>query len=147
MQIRAATSQDEPAIRACAGAAFAPYVPLIGRRPAPMDTDFGPLIAAGQVRVAEAAGQVAAFAAFFPQDGWMQLDTVAVFPALAGQGIGRALIAACEAEARAAGLRGVRLYTNAKMAANLRLYPCLGYAETGRRLEDGFDRVFFERPV
>lgn len=147
MQIRAATAQDEPAIRACAGAAFAPYVPLIGRRPAPMDADAVALIAAGQVRVAEVAGQVAGFAVFYPQEGWMQLDTVAVFPARAGQGTGRALIAACEDAARATGLRGVRLYTNAKMAANLRLYPRLGYAETGRRHADGFDRVFFEKTV
>jgi hypothetical protein len=43
------------------------------------------------------------------------------------------------------GLRRVHLYTNAKMTANLSIYPRLGYVEIDRRSEDGFDRVYFEK--
>ena len=39
----------------------------------------------------------------------------------------------------------MRLYTNEKMTANLSIYLRLGYTETGRRIEDGFKRVFFEK--
>ncbi|MEC9102228.1 MAG: GNAT family N-acetyltransferase, partial [Pseudomonadota bacterium] len=47
--------------------------------------------------------------------------------------------------ARAEGLETVKLYTNVKMQANLTLYPRLGYVETARKSEDGFDRVYFEK--
>ena len=33
------------------------------------------------------------------------------------------------------------------MTENLSFYPRMGYAEVDRRHEDGFDRVFFEKPV
>lgn len=59
--------------------------------------------------------------------------------------IGRALITHCEEAARDGGHGTVRLYTNEKMTDNLALYPHLGYAETGRRIEDDFARVYFEK--
>jgi hypothetical protein len=39
----------------------------------------------------------------------------------------------------------VTLYTNEAMVENRRLYARLGYAETGRRVEDGYRRVFFRK--
>lgn len=144
--IRPARPDDLPAIRLCAEAAFAPYVPLIGRRPAPMDADHAGAVAAGRVLVACGPdGAPCGFVAFWPEGGHMQLDTVALRPEAAGQGLGRALIAAVEDATRAAGLTEVRLYTNAAMAANLTLYPHLGFVQTARRVEDGFDRVFFAK--
>jgi ribosomal protein S18 acetylase RimI-like enzyme len=144
--IRAATGADEPAIRACAEAAYARYVEAIGRKPAPMVADFAARIAAGRVHVAtDPAGRVTGFVIFHAEGRAMLLENVAVLPALAGQGIGGALIRFCEDTARRRGLDAVRLYTNAKMTDNLALYPRLGYVEVDRRTEDGFDRVFFEK--
>lgn len=143
--IRLARPADESAIRACAEAAYAPYVPLIGRKPAPMLADFAGQIAAGQVHVAEAEGTFQGFVVFHPEGGAMLLENVAVRPEAAGRGIGKALVAICEAEARAQGFPSVRLYTNEKMAANLSIYPRFGYVETARRTEDGFNRVYFEK--
>ncbi|WP_172329966.1 GNAT family N-acetyltransferase [Mangrovicoccus sp. HB161399] len=144
--IRPALPADEAAIRACAEAAFARYVPLIGRRPAPMDADFAAKIAAGQTHVsADATGRVAGYVIFCPEDGAMHLDAIGVLPEAAGQGIGKALIAFCEAEARRLGLPLVTLHTNQKMEANLSIYPRLGYVETGRGEQDGFARVFYEK--
>ena len=48
-----------------------------------------------------------------------------------------------EDEARAAGLAEMRLYTHSKMTENRAMYARLGYRETDRRDEEGFDRVFF----
>lgn len=139
---------DEPAVRACAERAYARYVAAIGREPAPMVADFAAQIGAGLVHVAEdAAGRLAGFIVFFPKDGRMFLENVAVRPEVAGRGIGGTLIRFCEVEARRAGLAAVRLYTNARMTENLSLYPRLGYVEVARRTEDGFDRVFFEKVV
>ena len=39
------------------------------------------------------------------------------------------------------------LASNAAMTANLALYPRLGYRRTGRRVENGYDRVYFEKEL
>lgn len=148
LPIRLALATDEPAIRACAEAAYGGYVTAIGRKPAPMVADFAAQIAAGQVHVATGTnGALLGYVVFFPEDRHMHLEAVAVIPAAAGQGIGKQLIRFCESEARRAGLKAVHLYTNQRMTANLSIYPHLGYVEVGRRSEDGFDRVYYEKPV
>lgn len=146
--IRLALKSDEPNIRACAEQAYARYVPLIGQKPAPMIADFASQIASGQVYVA--ANQQDEFLGFivFYEDGThLLLENVAVLPSAAGQGIGKKLIHFCEETALERGLTSVQLYTNEKMTDNLSIYPKLGYAEIGRRSEDGFNRVYFEKTL
>lgn len=144
--IRRATPADTAAIQACAETAYRRYVEAIGRKPAPMLADYPAQIAAGEVHVAcDDDGTLQGFIVLVPGAEAMLLENVAVRPEAAGRGLGRALIAFCEAEARARGLARVTLYTNAKMVENLSIYPRLGYLETDRRQEDGFSRVYFEK--
>lgn len=146
MEIRLALAAEEADIRACAQAAYVRYVPLIGREPAPMLADYAAQIAAGVVRVAlNGQGGLLGFVVYYPDGRLMMLENVAVHPDAAGHGVGKALIAHCELAARQAGLDGVTLYTNARMVENLSIYPRLGYREVGRRTENGFDRVYFEK--
>ena len=84
---------------------------------------------------------------FYPEDGHMLLENVAVLPRAAGRGIGKALIGFCENAARQHGLSAVHLYTNEKMTDNLSIYRKLGYAEVARRTENGFNRVDFEKTI
>jgi len=49
--------------------------------------------------------------------------------------------------ARAQGLAAVTLFTNEKMHENIALYTKIGFTETGRKTEDGFNRVFFRKNV
>ena len=44
-------------------------------------------------------------------------------------------------------IRRIELYTNAAMRENVDYYPHLGYEETGRHEEDGFQRVFFRKAL
>ena len=144
--IRQASAKDASAIRDCANQAYARYVPLIGRKPAPMVADFEAQIASGAIHVAtNDDGAVQGFVVFFPEGQHMLLENVAVLPNAAGRGIGKALIRFCEAEGRRRGCDAVHLYTNEKMTENLSIYPRLGYAEVERRTEDGFNRVFFAK--
>lgn len=144
--IRPATMADAPAVRQCARRAYAPYVPVIGREPAPMVADFDAAIRAGRLWVSvDGGGAVNGYIVFYPDGPVMHLENVAVLHP--GRGIGGRLIAFCERAAARAGLAAVDLYTNAAMTANLSLYPSLGYRETGRRVEDGFDRVFFRKDL
>lgn len=148
IEIRLAVSADEPAVRACADTAYTQYIAAIGRKPAPMVADFGAQIASGVVHVAvDRRSDVIGFIVFYPEEDHVLLENVAVRPDAAGRGIGKRLIAFCEAEARRTGAGSVRLYTNEKMTQNLSIYPHLGYRETDRRSEDGFRRVYFEKPV
>lgn len=144
--VRPARPGDAAVAQSIAEAAYGPYVPLIGRKPIPMLADFDAQISQGIVHVAvDDNGDVAGFVVFYPKDGVMLLENVAVSPEAAGMGMGRALIAACEAEAQRLGLPAVVLYTNAKMAANLEIYRHLGFVEIDRRHEHGFDRVYYEK--
>jgi len=148
--IRLAGPGDLGEIKRIARSAYAPYVPRIGREPAPMVADFAGWIAAGHLWVAErhdgSSGAVGFVVAFPREDHW-HLSNVAVDPAAQGSGLGGRLIAHVEAMARSAGTPAVELYTNAKMTENQSLYPRLGYAEIGRATEDGFDRVFYRKEL
>ena len=143
--IRPARPEDRAPIERIARAAYAPYVPRIGRAPAPMVADFAAAIAAGRVWVT--GDPVAGYVVAWPRADHWHLENVAVAPGAQGRGLGRALIGHVEALARTSGARAVELYTNARMTENLGLYPRLGYAETGRGTEDGFDRVFFRKAL
>lgn len=139
--------EDLSFLQACARAAYAEYVPLIGREPAPMTADYGDDLDRGTVVVAERTGRAVGFAVAFEKAGAWFLETVAVLPEEQGGGIGRRLVAAVEADAIARGFDRLVLYTNAAMAGPLRLYPRLGYRRTGEVEEDGFSRVYFEKPL
>ncbi|MDZ3992084.1 GNAT family N-acetyltransferase [Pseudomonas sp. Teo4] len=146
--IRLAKACDEPSIRTCAEQAYAHYVPLIGRKPAPMVADYVAQIAAGFVHVAtDDQGGFQGFIVFYPEAGYMLLENVAVLPSAAGRGVGKALIGFCEHTARQLGLPAVHLYTNEKMTDNLSIYPKLGYVQVAQRTEDGFSRVYFEKSL
>jgi len=144
---RLAQPADVAMIEHCARLAYARYIPRMGREPAPMRTDAAAVIAQERVRVIEQDGRVAGYAMVERRAAELHLESVAVLPELAGRGLGRALIGAVEEEARWLGLDRVTLYTHVAMHENLALYARLGYVETGRRTEHGFDRVFLEKRV
>ncbi len=143
--IRPAAAADVPAVAEIVERAYAPWVPVVGRRPGPMEDDYAARCAAGQAFVLEEAGALRGVLVLVEEADHLLLDNVAVEPAARGRGLGRALIAFAEAEARRRGFGEVRLYTHARMQANIALYARLGYAETARRQQDGFDRVFMSK--
>lgn len=145
--IRPARPEEAAALAALVERAYAPWVPVIGRRPMPMDDDYAARIAAGQAWLLERDGAVAGAVVLEEASDHLLLDNVAVEPARHGEGIGRALLDFVEEEARRRGKPEVRLYTNALMVRNIALYARLGYAETGREVQAGFHRVFMAKPV
>ena len=147
IEIRSALAPDRDAITACASLAYTPYIARMGRKPAPMVADFGALIRAGHVDVLIADDQLRGYVVHYPNGDHVHLENIAVDPATQGNGWGRMLIAHVEEDARRKGFERVELYTNARMTQNLDLYPRLGYRQFDRRLEDGFDRVYFEKAL
>ena len=147
MAIRRADAAEAAAVAALVERAYAPWVAVIGRRPAPMDDDYGVRCAAGQAFILERDGARTAVIVLEDAADHLWLDNLAVDPRWQGKGLGRALLDFAEEEARRRGFAEVRLLTHQKMLSNIALYGRLGYVETGRRVEDGFARVFMAKRI
>ena len=146
--LRKARTDDRAAVEAIVDAAYSIYVERIGKAPGPMLDDYAGLIAAGAVSVLEDPdGVIAALIVLLPKPDHLLLDNIAVRPDRQGRGLGRRLIAFAESEARRRGYAELRLYTHETMTENIALYTRLGFRETGRGQEAGYNRVFMTKPI
>src|SRR5262249_53062188 len=128
--IRPATLDDVSRIRAIARAAYAKYVPRIGREPAPMAADYEDEVASQRVVVLDVEGRVSGYMVGWPEAGAYFIDNIGVDPESQGTGLGKRLIRHAATEAHRLGLSALRLYTNAAMTENFSLYTYLGFVET-----------------
>lgn len=143
--IRPARPGEETAIRDLVRDAYALYVPRMGKEPGPMLDDYAQRVADGAAFVLEADSAILGIAVLLAFDDYLLLDNVAVSPAFQGQGIGRALIGFAEAEAARRGYAEIRLYTHETMVENVSLYVRLGWEETHRVSEQGYDRIYMQK--
>ena len=144
--IRLARPEDRATVEAIVRDAYSIYIPRIGKPPGPMLDDYNVLIADGAVSVLEENdGVIAAIIVLLRKTDHLLLDNIAVRPERQGQGLGRQLIAFAEAEARRLGHAELRLYTHETLSENIVLYTRLGFVETGRGHEDGYERVFMTK--
>ena len=147
VNIRRATPLDVPAMTEISHQAYAPFVPLVGRPPAPMLADHATHVAEDTAFLAcDSEGTVLGYAIVIAADDGFWLDNIAVAPSAQGQGAGSRLVAAVEAWL-APQTERYALYTNIVMDANIDWYRRLGFAETGCRRVDGFDRIYFEKSL
>jgi ribosomal protein S18 acetylase RimI-like enzyme len=146
--IRRAGPEDLAAVEAIVAAAYGKYVKRIGKPPGPMLDDYGALIAANAVSLwTEPDGTIAALIVVLAKPDHLLLDNIAVRPDCQGRGIGRDLIAFAKRETRRLGHAELRLYTHATMTENIALYARLGFIETSRGRDAGYDRVFMTKRV
>ncbi|GAB4372251.1 MAG: hypothetical protein Kow00114_33610 [Kiloniellaceae bacterium] len=145
--IRPARPEDRARIAAIVDAAYRPYLARMDRKPAPMLDDYAKRIADGQTFVLEVDATVTGILVLEDHDDCLLLDNIAVDPALHGQGLGRLLITFTEEEARRRGYAVVELYTNEVMVENIALYRRLGYVETQRVRDRGYDRVYLRKAL
>lgn len=160
MQIRRATPDDAPAVRAIMQEVYvgegwadperAPeYVRSL--------LDAGIRIARADVFVADVDGRAIGTItatdrpplANIARPGELEVRMLAVLPTDRRSGAGRALMGACEELARARGRRRVVLSTEAGMRAAQRLYEGLGYRRTPDRdwVIDGFPLITYARDL
>ncbi|MGN9786714.1 GNAT family N-acetyltransferase [Nonomuraea sp. ZG12] len=144
-RVRQAGAADRAAVEKLVHDAYAPWVPIIGMRPLPMEADYGALIEAGCVHVTEP--ELDGLIVLIPEDGVLLVDNVAVRPERHGRGLGRMLLAYAEQRARRLALPALRLYTNVKMTTNIALYESLGYVETGRVGVEGRSAVAMRKEL
>ncbi|KOG59340.1 acetyltransferase [Streptomyces antibioticus] len=142
-QVRPAATDDVPAVRAVTDAAYHPYVARIRVVPQPMEADHMADVAAGKVFVTgEPVVGLVVVEAFADH---LFLDSIAVHPDAHGTGVGRRLLRFVDARARELGLDEIRLYTNAMMWENQKIYPKYGYEVVERRVDGPYDRIHYRK--
>ena len=126
-KIRLADLNDVPAIDALTHAAYAKWVPLIGRNPLPMDVDYNEAIKTHRFDLLHSCEELAALVETHEAEDCLFLENLCVSPAYQRQGIGQLLLAHVEDIARAASRDLIRLDTNKLFTGNVDLYLRLGY--------------------
>lgn len=145
--IRPARPEDATQVAACVAAAYQHYISRMGRPPGPMLDDYGQVIRQHQVFVAEQQSKVIGVIVLILKGRGILLDNVAVHPAQQGKGLGGRLIALAETESRRQGFTQLDLYTHECMTENIAMYKKLGYFETERRIERGYQRVYMRKTL
>ena len=149
--LRRAGSGDATFMRDLARAAYAHYVERVGREPGPMVDDYDRRVSDDECWIASTdgadGGTDIGILVLRHETDHVVIDNVEVDPAVQGQGVGRLLLGFAEERASALGHREIRLYTHVTMVENLALYTRLGYVETHREDESGFNRVFMSKQL
>src|SRR5438045_3701716 len=131
--LRRAVLEDAATLNALARLAYADYLPVIGRKPQPMAVDWATLIDDHEIWLMAPSPEAAiASLALKVNPDHVLIWSVAVAPDHQHDGIGRRLMAFAEERARALGHDELRLFTNARMTRNIRIYRRLGYSEAAR---------------
>ncbi|HWA51073.1 MAG TPA: GNAT family N-acetyltransferase [Dongiaceae bacterium] len=144
---RRAGSEDVATVAAITNAAYAKWVPIIGRKPKPMLADHAAAIRDHEVELALLDGKPVGLIELIPAPDHLLLESIAIDPASQGNGLGRVLMARVEDHAHRRGLPRVRLYTNKAFAANVDFYLRLGYAIDREEPFMGGLTVYFSKPI
>jgi len=127
IRFRPAERADAAAIRDIVRAAYAKWVPVIGREPLPMRADYDKAVAEHPFDLAIEGDRIVGMLETMLEDDHLWIENVCVAPQAQGRGIGRLLLERAEEKARAAGRRELRLLTNGAFEANVSLYRKHGY--------------------
>ena len=130
-QIRPAQPTDAQRVRDLVLAAYAEWVPVIGREPMPMKADYERAVEEHVIDLLYAEGRMVGLIEMIPDDDHLYVENVAVAPGYRGRGFGRLLMAHAEQVAARERLPEIRLRTNALFARNIALYRMLGYGVSG----------------
>lgn len=127
IDLRPATLADAEAIRCLVRAAYARWVPVLGREPMPMLADYSKSVECNLFDLHHMREELAALIEMHPASDHLLIVNVAVLPTFQGIGLGRELLAHAERLAASLRLGRTKLYTNKLMAKNVTLYRELGY--------------------
>ncbi len=145
--LRQAVEADAPAILALTRAAYAKWVPVIGREPTPMYRDYAEALRSDRVDMLYAGNALAGIVHTIKKPDYLEIWNVAVDPAYQGRGFGRRLLAHGEALAASLGYDEIRLYTNKAFAENIALYERVGYViYLEEPFKEGFT-VYMKKPI
>ncbi len=127
LALRTALPDDAPAIRDCVRAAYARWIPVLGREPRPMQADYARAVREHRIDLHHDAGELVGLIETVLRSDHLWIENIAVRPERQGQGLGRGLLAHAERLAETSGRPACRLLTNGAFSANVGLYRAVGY--------------------
>jgi ribosomal protein S18 acetylase RimI-like enzyme len=127
LQLREGTPSDAAAIRDLTRAAYAKWIPAIGREPVPMTVDYAQALLVHRFDLAYHGEELAGLIETARETDCLLIENVAVSPAWQGRGLGRRLMSHAEELAHLSGYGRIRLYTNKAFVENILFYRRLGY--------------------
>jgi GNAT superfamily N-acetyltransferase len=127
LTIRRAIAEDAASVRLLTRAAYAKWVPVIGREPLPMVAGYDQAVRDHRIDLLLAEERLVALIETIESADHLLIVNVAVSPDRQGQGLGRYLLEHAEGLAAAVGLSELRLYTNQRFDTNVALYRRFGY--------------------
>jgi GNAT superfamily N-acetyltransferase len=127
LRFRPATRDDVAAIRDLVRAAYAKWVPLIGREPMPMQADYAVAVAEHDFDLLVDGDVLVGLIETEHRPDHLWIENVCVHPDRQGQGLGRRLLKWAEKRAEIAGTGELRLLTNEAFASNVALYKKVGF--------------------
>jgi ribosomal protein S18 acetylase RimI-like enzyme len=146
-ELRQARAEDASAIRELTCAAYAKWVPVIGREPKPMGADYEKAVREHRFDLLYRNGNLVGLIETIPQPDHLLIENLAILPPCQGLGLGRKLMAHVERLAVAQGFAEVRLYTNKLFAENVSFYEKLGYRVYREEEFRGGVAVHMSKPV
>ena len=133
---RRATPADADTVRDITHAAYTKWIAVIGRKPKPMTADYDKAVVNNVIDLLEEDGRPIALIEMIPELSFdpahLLIENIAVMPERHGEGIGTVLLERAQTIARAFGVNEMRLYFNAKFAANHLFYARRGFVEFTR---------------
>ncbi|MEQ1522032.1 MAG: GNAT family N-acetyltransferase [Aestuariivirga sp.] len=131
-KLRRATLADAAAVRDVTRAAYAKWIPLIGREPKPMTANYERAVVEHIIDLYEENDVPVALIEVIPQATCLLIENIAVLPNQQGKGLGDLLLNHAEIIARSLHLSELQLYTNAAFISNIDFYARRGFQEFHR---------------
>ncbi|KAF5227859.1 hypothetical protein FANTH_14664 [Fusarium anthophilum] len=151
LSLSRAKPEDVTVIQAMVKLAYSKYVDRIGKPPAPMTADYAKLLTTHHVFILRisSTNSIVGSIALSCELGTdsIKINNLVVDTAAQGRGFGGLLIRYAETFAKLMGRPALTLFTNVKMYENLALYRKMGFLETERKTEDGYERVYFRKEL
>jgi GNAT superfamily N-acetyltransferase len=146
--LRRATPADATAVRDLVHAAYAKWVPVLGRTPQPMETDYDRAVREHVIDLLFVDDRLIALIELVSEPDCVLIENVAVAPDQTGEGYGKALLAHAAEFARSIARKRLRLYTHKLMAENIEFYLRLGYViDREEMTPDGRERVYMSMTI
>ncbi len=127
VRIVTASKEDAPAIARLTRAAYADWVPILGREPLPMVADYQALVLIHRFDLLYRGEALAALLETVAKGRDLWIENIAVDPRAQGRGYGGRLLRRAEDIAAAQGFERLTLYTNKLMTKNIQIYQRYGF--------------------
>jgi ribosomal protein S18 acetylase RimI-like enzyme len=129
--LRRAGPADAEAVAALTRAAYAKWIPVIGRAPKPMTADYDRAVREHLIDLLFAEGSLVALVESIREPDHLLIENLAVAPEHQRRGYGLRMLRHAESLARELGFAELRLYTNKLFVENVAFYRKHGYRFDG----------------